>query len=335
MAESQPIPLARIEPNPNPVRDPELNSEFVDDIRRRGILQSIIVRPLGSGDKYQVVAGMRRFRAAKKLGLKDIQCQVRELTDTGAFFASLAENLQREEMTARDVAAAILYAHDGLHQTTAAVAKELQKSDGDVRSWLAVARNPKLMDHLLRNRLGFEMTLALQRGLDDCDRLRTSGRLEPETALRLQKDFLNESKRLRVRDLERLVRKELEPYLPDRVRQASLLERDREQSPHDLAIERLISKFGQIGARTERGIPQPDLVVRFTSEESKRVYGCSGLWVEVDDTHDTSVHKVEKIQSILGSDWRVMVHDLKTGKDLFFPDVKKGKAPSRSSKLTG
>lgn len=80
-------------------------SELAADIRRNGVLQPVLVRPLESGG-YELVAGERRWRAAQEAGLRDIPAVVRRMTDQEARIFGLAENLRREDLNAYEVAQA-------------------------------------------------------------------------------------------------------------------------------------------------------------------------------------------------------------------------------------
>jgi len=94
------IPLALIEPSPFQPRrrfDEAALRELAASIRRRGVLQPLLVRPLGDG--YQLVAGERRFRAAQLAGLDEVPAVVRELSDREALEVALVENLQREDLS--------------------------------------------------------------------------------------------------------------------------------------------------------------------------------------------------------------------------------------------
>ncbi|MDE5764718.1 MAG: ParB/RepB/Spo0J family partition protein [Ruminococcus sp.] len=72
-------------------------SSLADSIREHGILQPILVRPLDTGN-YQIVAGERRWRAARMLGLDEIPVQIRQLTDSETMQIAIIENLQRENL---------------------------------------------------------------------------------------------------------------------------------------------------------------------------------------------------------------------------------------------
>jgi ParB family chromosome partitioning protein len=109
------LPLERIEANPWQPRqhaDADRMTELVADIRQRGILQPLVVRPIGDG-RYQVVAGERRYRAASTLNLETVPCIIKEdLTDDEARAISLVENLQREDLDIEDEARFLKALHD-------------------------------------------------------------------------------------------------------------------------------------------------------------------------------------------------------------------------------
>jgi ParB/RepB/Spo0J family partition protein len=95
------IALDRIEPNPNQPRtifDAEALTELASSIREHGVLQPILVRPLGE-NRYQLVAGERRWRASKEAGLATIQALVEEIDDDTALEIAIIENLQREDLS--------------------------------------------------------------------------------------------------------------------------------------------------------------------------------------------------------------------------------------------
>lgn len=98
-AASQTLRLSEIEPNRSQPRkkfDDESISALADSIKRHGILQPLLVRPYGSG--YQIVAGERRWRAARMLGMTEVPVQIREFSDSESMQIALIENLQRENL---------------------------------------------------------------------------------------------------------------------------------------------------------------------------------------------------------------------------------------------
>ncbi len=101
------IPVGRIESNPQQPRmvfDADALEELAGSIREHGVLQPILVRPLGD-NRYQLVAGERRWRASKAAGLTSIPALVEELDDDTAMEISIIENLQREDLSPLEEAA--------------------------------------------------------------------------------------------------------------------------------------------------------------------------------------------------------------------------------------
>lgn len=91
---------SEIEPNrdqPRKVFSDEAIAALTDSIREYGVLQPILVRPLGTG-MYQIVAGERRWRAARMLGLDEVPVNIKELSDLEAMQIAIVENLQRENL---------------------------------------------------------------------------------------------------------------------------------------------------------------------------------------------------------------------------------------------
>ncbi|MBI2776260.1 MAG: ParB/RepB/Spo0J family partition protein [Chloroflexi bacterium] len=101
------VPVERIMPNPQQPRlafDPTSLEELAASIREHGVLQPILVRPLGN-NQFQLVAGERRWRASKAAGLATIPALVEEIDDDTALEISIIENLQREDLSPLDEAA--------------------------------------------------------------------------------------------------------------------------------------------------------------------------------------------------------------------------------------
>ena len=101
------VPIDHIEPNPEQPRmvfEPEALNELAASIREHGVLQPILVRPLGP-NTYQIVAGERRWRATRLAGLESIPALIEEIDDDTALEIAIIENLQREDLTPLDEAA--------------------------------------------------------------------------------------------------------------------------------------------------------------------------------------------------------------------------------------
>jgi ParB family chromosome partitioning protein len=124
------VPLESLLSNPKQPRKyfaPDALEELAASIRSQGIVQPLLVRP-AAGDRYEIVAGERRWRAAKLAGLTEIPVLVRQLSDMEVMAAALIENLQREDLNPLEAARAMasLRAQFGLSQD--ALAATLGKS---------------------------------------------------------------------------------------------------------------------------------------------------------------------------------------------------------------
>ena len=101
------VPVDRIDSNPQQPRlafNQETLDELTASIREHGVLQPILVRPIGQ-NRYQLVAGERRWRASKQAGLETIPALIEEIDDDTALEISIIENLQREDISPLDEAA--------------------------------------------------------------------------------------------------------------------------------------------------------------------------------------------------------------------------------------
>ena len=95
------MPITALHPNPNQPRrhfDDAALRELADSIKSQGIIQPLLVRPLGSENTYQIVAGERRWRAARLAGLDEVPVIIKDVTDEQAAALALIENLQREDL---------------------------------------------------------------------------------------------------------------------------------------------------------------------------------------------------------------------------------------------
>lgn len=100
------VRISEIEPNlsqPRKQFDEEALSELADSIAAHGVLQPLLIRPT-SGGTYQIVAGERRWRAARLAGLSEVPALIREITDEETDQLALIENLQREDLNAVETA---------------------------------------------------------------------------------------------------------------------------------------------------------------------------------------------------------------------------------------
>jgi ParB family chromosome partitioning protein len=103
------LPLDALQPGryqPRTRMDESALQELADSIARHGIMQPLVVRPVGEG-RYEIIAGERRYRAAGLAGLEEVPVQVREVSDQNALAMALIENIQREDLNPLEEAQAI------------------------------------------------------------------------------------------------------------------------------------------------------------------------------------------------------------------------------------
>jgi ParB family transcriptional regulator, chromosome partitioning protein len=122
-------------------------------IREKGILQPLLVRPLvGAEAAFELVAGERRWRAAQRVGLVEVPVVVRALGDAEAIELALVENLQREDLSALEEAAAYRRLIDEFGRTQADLAEALGKSRSHVANTLRLLSLPEAVRHRLDDR---------------------------------------------------------------------------------------------------------------------------------------------------------------------------------------
>ncbi len=143
--------LAEIEPNraqPRKNFDESSISALADSIREHGILQPLLVRPLSYGG-YQIVAGERRWRAARMLGLDEVPVIVRDLTDLETAQIALIENLQRENLNPVEEAQGFRKLQDEFDMTQDEIAKTVGRSRSAVANAMRLLRLPEAVQELL------------------------------------------------------------------------------------------------------------------------------------------------------------------------------------------
>jgi len=139
------LPISDIEPDSNQPRtrfDEAALGELEASIREFGVLQPLLVRPMSDGS-YKIVAGERRWRAAKRAGLREIPVVVKSLSEEEAAAIALIENLQREDLNAIEEAAGIKRLMDEFGFTQEAAAEKLSKSRPAIANALRLLALPK------------------------------------------------------------------------------------------------------------------------------------------------------------------------------------------------
>ena len=144
---------SEIEPNRDQPRknfSDEAITALADSIREHGMLQPILVRPIASGG-YQIVAGERRWRAARMLGMDEVPVNIRELTDFEAMQIALIENLLRENLNPVEEALGYKELIENYGMTQEKVAKTVGRSRSAIANSVRLLSLPERVLKLLEN----------------------------------------------------------------------------------------------------------------------------------------------------------------------------------------
>jgi len=148
------IPIDQIVPNryqPRTVFDEEKIEELSRTIHTHGVIQPIVVRRL-EDNRYEIIAGERRYRAIKKLNWTEVPAIVRDLNDKETASIALIENLQREELTAIEEALAYQQLIELHHLTQEALAQRLGKGQSTIANKLRLLKLPKYVQDAILKR---------------------------------------------------------------------------------------------------------------------------------------------------------------------------------------
>ena len=194
------IAVAAVVPNrfqPRERFDEEALASLTASIREMGVLQPILVRP-AVDDQYEIIAGERRWRAAKRAGLQHIPAIIREVEDTAALEHALVENLHRQDLNPLEEAAAYQQLMEDFGLTQELVAQRVGRSRSAVANTLRLFQLPPSIQRMIADG---RLTAGHARAL-----LATPDRdLQEELA----DEILNRG--LSVREIEQLVRDRLAP----------------------------------------------------------------------------------------------------------------------------
>lgn len=144
-AQVQALPLGQIAPNPFQPRtlfDPLKMEELVASVREVGILQPVLVRRVGH-ERYQLVAGERRFRAAQAAGLTSVPALVKEISEREQLEMAVVENVQREDIGVMEAARAYRRLIDEFQMTQETVSHRVGKSRTSVANTLRLLQLPE------------------------------------------------------------------------------------------------------------------------------------------------------------------------------------------------
>ena len=138
------VPVASVEPNPYQPRtefDPSALEELAQSIRQQGIITPVTVRRMPDG-KYQLIAGERRWRAARMVGLDEMPAYVRSATDNQVREMALVENIQRSDLGAMDVALAYRQLIEECQLTHEELSEKVGKDRSTITNYLRLLNLP-------------------------------------------------------------------------------------------------------------------------------------------------------------------------------------------------
>ena len=147
--------IMEIEPNHDQPRkdfDEKALSELAESIEQHGVLQPLVVRPLSNG-AHQLVAGERRWRAARIAGLTEVPVVIKELSDEEVIEIAMIENLQREDLNPLEEALGYRYMMDELGITQEQAAEKVGKSRPAVANALRLLKLPDEVQEMIKNNL--------------------------------------------------------------------------------------------------------------------------------------------------------------------------------------
>lgn len=151
MEEMSEIKLSNIIPNPTQPRtefDEEALEELAESIRQLGLIQPITVKR--SGEKYIIISGERRWRAAEKAGLESLPAYIREVDDTTLHAMALVENIQREDLNAIEISLGMQRLIEECGLTQEALAERLGKKRSTVANYLRLLNLPDEVQYAIK-----------------------------------------------------------------------------------------------------------------------------------------------------------------------------------------
>lgn len=223
------LPINEIEPNrdqPRKVFNEKSLGELAASIEKNGVLQPLLVRPMSDGS-YRLIAGERRWRAARMAGLHEVPVTIREMTDEEAGVFALIENLQREDLNPVEEARGIKSLIDTYGFTQEEAADRIGKSRTAVTNTLRLLKLPEpLLQLLAEEKLSAGHCRALLPLENEAEALKIAGAAVKD--------------RLSVRQVEKMVRQALEGEKAKPVKREK--KRDRYYDEVELALTETLGR---------------------------------------------------------------------------------------------
>ena len=158
LAQHRPTPVGRLiaidklDPNPEQPRV-EIGSleELTDSIKEKGVLEPLLVKPSGMGGRWMIIAGERRWRAAREAGLREVPCIEMDVDDRAVAEIALIENMQRKDLTPWEEADGLKALCERFNYTHEEVARKVGKSRSTVTEALSIAGIPEAIREQCRH----------------------------------------------------------------------------------------------------------------------------------------------------------------------------------------
>ncbi len=254
------IPVSQISPNKNQPRTQffdESLQQLAESIQSLGVIQPIIVRRVGD-EKYEIIAGERRFRASQLAGLQSVPAVIRTTDAQVSLEMALVENIQREDISAMEMARAYQQLMEEFGLTQEQVAKKVGKARSAVANTLRLLRLPKYIQD------------AIEAGKVTEGQVRPLLSLPHENAQKKVFDLIL-SQELSARRVEALVQELLSPTPVPEKESVKI-------DPDWVALESGLSKYFGSQINLKRGKVGGQMVVHFHSDEDlQRILDILGM----------------------------------------------------------
>jgi len=247
LSELQTLPVKQLQPGKYQPRK-DMSAEALEDlsssIRSQGIIQPIVVRSI-DGDKYEIIAGERRWRAAQLAEIEEVPCLVKNVPDEAAVAIALIENIQREDLNAMEEAIALERLITEFELTHQEVAKAVGKSRTTVTNLLRL------------NNLNDDVKTLLEHGDIEMGHARALLALEADLQTTTARSVV--AKELTVRETEALIKKIQSP-----AKEVAAKEKDNDTK---VLEQNLTEKFGSQVTISHNKKGKGKLVISYTNRE--------------------------------------------------------------------
>ncbi|MCP3913212.1 MAG: ParB/RepB/Spo0J family partition protein [Actinomycetia bacterium] len=268
------LPVASVEPNsyqPRKAFDEDSLSSLTASIRELGVLQPILVRQTGP-ERYELIAGERRYRAARRAGLQTIPALVKTAEDVNSLEQALVENLHREDLNAIEEAAAYQQLIEEFKLSQDEVATRVGKSRSAVANTLRLFQLPPIIQRYVADS---RLTAGHARAL--------LGTPDREVQLKLAEKALDGGQS--VRQVERAVRDHLREASADEAGDDETTEPADDRPAALLELEELLSNLLDTRVRVKLGSKMGRVEIDFaTLEDLERIYRAMVGEVPSDET---------------------------------------------------